>query len=93
VAGQPTRGGNDLDAVLLQTLGKGLDELGAASRHLGLCHLLEADGHGLDFLGGHAAVGRETFVCGKPRHQVIEVLFVIGGDEAATGATALAPDM
>ena len=38
-----------------------------------------------------AAVGRETFVYGKPRHQVIEVLFEIGGDEAATGSPALAP--
>ena len=42
VAGQSARGSNDRHAVSLQTLGKVLDELGAASRHLGLRHFLEA---------------------------------------------------
>ena len=60
VCAQTAAGGDDGHAVFIQPLDAVVDELRPLGDHVHVHALLEAHGHGLHLLNGHAAIGQKA---------------------------------
>ena len=89
VAGQSARRGHGRNVPLDHFVDEVLDQIGGAAGHVDVHHLTEADGHGLDLLGRHAAIGDEALVERQPRFELLEVLRLVRGDQPSANASAL----
>ena len=90
VGAQTAAGGDDGHAVVVQTPHAVVDELGTLGDDIHVHALLEAHGHGLHLLDGHAAVGQEALEHGDQILHGVEKLRVTDQDSAAAGEAEFA---